>query len=196
MLNQGLEKYLTQEQLSKLKNTSVGIAGVGGLGSNVAMLLVRSGIKKFTLIDHDVVDASNLNRQYYMPRHVGMLKVDALANIMYELDANLSIDKYVLRLTDANIKDMLPKAQHWVEALDDAMSKRTFVEHALEDDFFIASASGICGFGGPPMQQRTLGKLVLVGDFASDMATFPPLAPRVMQAAALQADAIITHILT
>ncbi len=196
MLNEGLKKYLTEEQLRKLKNTSIGIAGAGGLGSNVAMLLARSGIKSFVLIDDDVVDASNLNRQQFMPRHVGMLKVDALADIIHELDADINIDKYTLRLTFDNINEMLPKANHWVEAFDDAMSKRLFVEHALGAGYFTVSASGICGFGGPPMQRRVMGNLILVGDFTSDMAIYPPFAPRVMQAAAMQADAIITHILT
>ncbi len=196
MLNQGLKKYLSKDQLAKLSTTSIGIAGVGGLGSNVAMLLARSGIKNFVLIDYDEVDASNLNRQHYMPCHVNMKKVHAMVKILQELDPNINIETHVLRLDEENISNFLPKAMYWVEALDEAVSKRMFVEQTLAAGLFTVSASGICGFGGPPMQQKHLGNLVLVGDFSSDMAILPPLAPRVMQAAALQADAILTHILT
>ncbi len=196
MLKQGLKKYLQDEQLHKLSNTCVGIAGVGGLGSNCALLLARSGVSNFLLIDDDTVDASNLNRQYYMPKHVGMLKVDALEQILLELNPEIIIEKQALRLDENNINPLLAKAAHWVEALDDAATKRLFVEHTMQNELFTVSASGICGYGGPPMQQKNMGKcLVLVGDFSSDMQDYPPLAPRVMQAAAMQADAMLAHIL-
>ena len=51
----------------------------------------------------------------------------------------------------------------------------------------VASASGMGGYGGPPMQKRRLGRLTLVGDFTTDVLAAPPLAPRVTQAAALLA---------
>ena len=77
-LCEGLGRYLTPEQLRILRQARVGIAGAGGLGSNAALMLARSGVEHLTLVDHDVVDASNLNRQQYWPRHVGRSKVDAL----------------------------------------------------------------------------------------------------------------------
>ncbi len=197
MFKQGLQRYFSSEQLAKLSTVHVGIAGVGGLGSNCAILLARCGVAHFVLIDDDVVDTSNLNRQYYMPRHVQMHKVEALAEILLELNPRISVEKHILRLDEHNTSALLNKATHWIEALDDASSKRFFVEQTLKKELFTVSASGICGFGGPPMQQRALGKyLVLVGDFSSDMQSLPPLAPRVMQAAAMQADAMLNHILS
>ncbi len=196
MLEQGLTKYLSESQLQALSTVRMGIAGVGGLGSNCALLLARSGVNNFVLIDDDVVDASNLNRQCYMPHHVGMAKVNSLEQILLELNPKVLIEKHLLRLDEHNINFFLSKATHWVEALDDASSKRLFVEHSIQNELFTVSASGICGYGGPPMQQKNMGKhLVLVGDFSSDMHDYPPLAPRVMQAAAMQADAMLTHIL-
>ena len=56
----------------------IGIAGVGGIGSNVACMLVRSGLPFLKIIDFDVVDEGNLNRQFYFADQVGMQKVTAL----------------------------------------------------------------------------------------------------------------------
>ena len=65
----------TQEKLSKGR---VAIAGLGGLGSNVAFALARIGVGHLHLIDFDEVDLTNLNRQQYYLRHVGMKKTEAL----------------------------------------------------------------------------------------------------------------------
>ena len=58
----------------KLKKAEVCILGLGGLGSNVAVLLARAGIGHLKLIDFDVVEASNLNRQQYRISHIGIKK--------------------------------------------------------------------------------------------------------------------------
>lgn len=193
---EGLGRYLSQPQLRALAAVRVGLAGCGGLGSNVALLLARTGVQNFVLIDDDSVDASNLNRQHYMPAHIGRPKVDALAEQLRDLNPQNHCLCHHLRLNADNLPNILPKADLWVEALDEAGMKRRFVEACLTVPSFVVSASGIAGFGGPPMQKRMLGqKLVLVGDFSTDIATAPPLAPRVMQAAALQADAVLEYIL-
>ena len=70
-LHTGLARYLSTEQINALRAARVGIAGAGGLGSNAALMLARSGIGNLLVVDDDVVDASNLNRQQYWPRHVG-----------------------------------------------------------------------------------------------------------------------------
>lgn len=196
MLNQGLQRYLSPTQRKLLGRARVGLAGAGGLGSNAAMLLARCGVAHFVAVDGDVVEPSNLNRQHYFPRHVGMHKVAALADMLVELNPAVQVARHTLWLDANNIPELLLQADIWIEALDEAQMKRTFVECALAAGLFVASASGIAGYGGPPLQKRRLGdRLVLVGDFATDIADHPPLAPRVMQAAAMQADAVLEHIL-
>ena len=61
-----------------LKQACVGIAGVGGLGSAVAVSLARIGVGKLIIADFDVVEPSNLNRQQYFVDQLGYFKVDAL----------------------------------------------------------------------------------------------------------------------
>lgn len=196
MLKTGLGRYLSPEQLERLAAVRVGLAGAGGLGSNCALLLARSGVERFLILDGDTVDASNLNRQQFLPRHVGMPKVTALAEQLRELNPAARVDARALWLDAAGLPALLPEADIWMEALDRPEMKRLFVEEALRAGVFVVSASGLAGCGGAPMQRRKLGaRLVLVGDFSSDVADSPPLAPRVVQAAALQADAVLEHIL-
>ena len=200
-LEQGLRSHLTPEQLSRLAAVRVGFAGIGGLGSNCAMMLARSGLKQLLLVDEDVVDASNLNRQHYFPRHLGQSKVLALSEQVREL-GDLHIDARPLRLDARNLPAILALAPIWVEALDELATKRLFVEEALRAGVFCVSASGLAGWGGPPMRRHVLTdkdgspRLILVGDFTSAVSELlPPLAPRVMQAAAMQADAVLEYIL-
>ena len=200
-LEQGLCRYLSPEQLAGLAAARVGLAGAGGLGSNCAMMLARSGIGHFVLVDSDVVEASNLNRQYYFPRHVGQSKVSALSELIREL-GDARVDVHRVWLDAGNIQEILALAPIWVEAMDGAEAKSLFVEEALRAGVFCVSASGLAGWGGLPLQRRVLThqdgspRLVLVGDFTTAVSeTLPPLAPRVIQAAGMQADAVLEHIL-
>jgi len=200
-LDQGLRRHLPPERLAVLAAAHVGLAGAGGLGSNCAMMLARSGLKHFVLVDGDVVEESNLNRQHYFPRHVGQSKVLALREQIREF-GDMDVNARRVRIDARNIQDILALSPIWVEALDDPASKRLFVEEALRAGLFCVSASGLAGWGGPPMQRRVLTRkdalprLILVGDFSSAASeVLPPLAPRVMQAAAMQADAILEYIL-
>lgn len=196
MLDEGLQRYLSPRDRHTLAEACVGIAGAGGLGSNVALMLARSGVRHFIIVDGDVVEPSNLNRQVYFPRHVGMPKVLALRAILEELNPNAEVDARQRWLDRDRIEAVLPKADIWVEALDAPESKRLFVETALRHGLPTVSASGMAGCGGAPMQKRRMGRLLtLVGDFSSDVADLPPLAPRVTEAAALQADAVLAHLL-
>lgn len=194
-LREGLQKYFSQQQLELLASAHVGIAGAGGLGSNAAMLLARSGIEKMALVDDDIVEASNLNRQHYWPRQLGQKKVEALAELLRELNPDICLELLPLRLTRENLPDILLRCAFWVEALDAADNKSMFVKAAVEAGRYVVSASGLCGFGVEPMQKRRLGRLVLAGDYKTGLECAPPLAPRVTEAAALMADSILEMIL-
>ncbi len=194
-LRQGLRRYFRPEQLALLQAARVGVAGAGGLGSNAALMLARCGVEHLLLVDDDVVEPSNLNRQHYWPRHLGRPKVEALADLLRELNPDMRLDTRQLRLTPDNLPEILPACPIWLEALDDPEAKTMLVERALLSGRLVASASGMGGYGGPAMQKRRLGPLTLVGDFSTDVLTAPPLAPRVTQAAALLADAVLEFIL-
>lgn len=196
-ITEGLRRYLSEAELSALGTAVVGIAGAGGLGSNVAMLLARSGVRRFVIADFDTVDVSNLNRQFFWPGDVGRLKVEALRDQLLRLCPEVDIRTHAVRLDAGNVCSLFAGCGIVVEALDEAASKAAVCSALLPNGFFVTAASGIGGYNRPAMSvRRVTASFVCVGDFTSEVNdTLPPLAPRVMQAAAMQADVVLTRIL-
>ncbi len=195
VLTKGLSRYLGREALAKLGALTVGVAGCGGLGSNAAMMLARTGFRRFLLVDFDAVEASNLNRQQYFPDDIGMPKAEALAAHLRRLCPAIDAVALLERMTDQAADGMVARADFWLECFDAPESKRLVAERALLAGKRVFSASGMGGFGGPAMRRRDVGLLTVVGDFASDIADHPPLASRVTQAAAMMADAVVEWVL-
>ena len=81
----------------KLKNASVGIAGIGGLGSNASIALARAGIGRLVLVDFDKVDINNLDRQYYFLDQIGQLKVNAMKENIRRIDPKIKVEAYNLK---------------------------------------------------------------------------------------------------
>jgi sulfur carrier protein ThiS adenylyltransferase len=198
VLRQGLIRHFAPDELSCLGEARIGIAGAGGLGSNVAMLLVRSGIRHLTIVDRDVVEPSNLNRQFYWPEDVGMPKVEALRRRLLRLEPELDCRYLHGELTPESAPALFADCRVVVEALDGAASKARLCSALLAGGFTVVAASGLAGYGLAPMRVRRLGpSFICVGDFASDAdAGLPTLAPRVTQAAALQADVVLSVLLS
>ena len=193
---EGALRCFTAEQRIRLEAARVGIAGAGGLGSNAAMMLARSGVGHLIVIDGDVVEPSNLNRQHYFPAHVGRAKVDALKEQLVALNPDMDVDARRLWLDRENIPPLLSLAPLWIEAMDNAASKALFASAAAAAKKTVVCGSGMGGFGGRAMKRRIMGSLVIVGDMTTDVADRPPLAPRVMECAAMQADAALEWLLT
>ena len=115
--------YLTECERRILESARVGIAGAGGLGSNVAMLLVRAGIRKFVIADFDEVNESNLNRQFFFRGQVGEKKVEALARNLRLVEPDLELELCDARLTGGNVAEVFAGCDVVVEAFDAAESK-------------------------------------------------------------------------
>lgn len=193
---QDLIKKLGEERLAKIENARIGIAGAGGLGSNCAACLVRVGFRKFTIADFDVVDATNLDRQFYFEDQVGMKKVDALRTNLLRINPRLELQTLSLKLDPSNIVEIFRGCDVVVECLDRAEAKTMLVAGLLPHAKLIVSASGLGGFGSSDdiMVRRLKPNLILIGDLASDIDKAPALAPRVSVAAAKQADAVLEFI--
>ncbi len=193
----GLQRYFSAEQLARIQQQTVGIAGAGGLGSNVAMLLVRSGFCHFILADFDVVSVSNLNRQNYFFDQLGKKKAVALAENLRRIQPALDIKIFAERLVRTDWQEVFQPADLLVEALDDAELKAAFVEDFAERGRFLVSASGLAGCGrSDRIRTRKLSRdFVVVGDEMSGIELAPPLAPAVMLAAAKEADAVLEYVL-
>lgn len=195
-LQKGLSRYLSAEQLEKLGAVTVGIAGCGGLGSNCAFMLARSGVRNFVIVDYDVVDASNLNRQFFFEDQLGMEKVRVCKENLLRIDSGLNITVHNDKITAQTALQYFADCSCVIEALDSIEGKKMMAEQFLSDSRLFVSASGMAGWGEPYMKKRQIREdAVLVGDFTTDIADYPPMAPKVLMAAAMQADVVLTHIL-
>lgn len=194
----GLSRYFSPAALSVLRTIRVGIIGAGGLGSNVAMMLARSGIRHLTIADSDTVEASNLNRQAYFPGDIGQPKVQALARYLRLLEPAMQLVLHETTITPQNALPLYSACPLVVEAVDKAATKQMLYQIFAPEKELYVTASGMAGTGASrAMQTRhPRSNVVAVGDFVSGVdARHAPFSPRVMQAAALEADAVLDHIL-
>jgi len=183
----------------KLKNAVVGIAGLGGLGSNVAVALARTGIGRLIIADFDKVEKDNLSRQQYFIDQVGEIKVDAMAENLMRINPDVKVDTHHIRLTAENIPDIFADADVIAECFDKAEEKQMIVQTVLSRmDKPIVTVSGLAGYGNSNAIQtrRISGRLILIGDCESGINSVKILtAARVGIAAAHQANAIIETIM-
>jgi sulfur carrier protein ThiS adenylyltransferase len=195
---QALTELLGEENLAIIQKVRVGIAGAGGLGSNCALFLVRCGFNKFRIVDSDIVEIGNLNRQFYFAEQVGMSKVEALRDNLLMINPDLEIEFLTERIKQDNVKPLFADCDVVVEALDGATDKRMIVEAYMDSGKFVVAASGLAGWGRSDNIKihRIRDNFYVVGDLVSGIAPdLPPMAPKVNVAAAKQADTILSYFL-
>ncbi|MCD8286912.1 MAG: sulfur carrier protein ThiS adenylyltransferase ThiF [Clostridia bacterium] len=181
-----------------LRSASVTICGLGGLGSNVAMMLARSGVEHMRLIDSDIVDISNLHRQAYKASQIGMPKTAALRANISEVAPFAEVELYMARITRANVADLLQDTEMdtdiVVECLDGPEDKAMLCNFVLENTrAFLVAASGMAGDGSPnTIQTRKItDRFYLCGDGETDVQGTVLWGPRVMACAAHEAMAVM-----
>lgn len=184
----------------KLQQSQVAIAGLGGLGSNVAVMLTRTGIGKLKLIDFDRVDLSNLNRQVYDIRHLGQPKTEALSQRLWEINPYIELELYNGRITEDEAADVFYGYRYICEAFDGAEDKAMLAQQVLcaMPDAYLVSGSGMAGYqDADQIRTRKINSRFFVcGDECSDVAKgIGLMAPRVAVCAGHQANKIIQLIL-
>ncbi len=184
----------------KFKKTVVGIAGLGGLGSTAAIALARVGIGKLVLVDFDVIEPSNLNRQQYYIRHIGMYKVDAIKEIIGEINPYVAIDTHSTKVDENNVGMLFKDADILVEAFDTTDAKRMLIEsfHKCCPTRPIVSASGLAGYYSSNLikVRKVTPYLYIVGDEEYSTETgIGLMAPRVGIAANMQANTVLRIIM-
>lgn len=142
----GLLNYIKEEQLEKIQKVKIGVAGTGGLGSNCAFNLVRSGFKKFKIVDFDIVEPSNLNRQFFFLDQINMPKVEALKDNLKRINPDVEIETVYKKITPENVKDMFSDCDVVVEAFDKVKYKKIIVENFLMSDKLLVCVSGVAGW--------------------------------------------------
>ena len=131
-----------------LSKAVIGVAGLGGLGSNIALSLARVGVKKLVLADFDVVEPSNLNRQQYFVRHIGMKKTQALKELINDVNPFVEVETHDIFLDEKNVASVFGECEILCEAFDNVAGKAMILNEAgasLKEKKIIG-ASGMAGY--------------------------------------------------
>lgn len=164
------------------------ICGLGGLGSNIALILARAGVGKLILIDFDRVDISNLQRQQYKFSQIGKYKTEALKECLAEINPFTELEAHTERITKENAVRLLQGADVVCEAFDNPTDKAMLAETVLsETDKYLVAASGMAGMGSANdiITRKIADRFYLCGDGTSDTSVMT--ASRVALCAAHQA---------
>jgi sulfur carrier protein ThiS adenylyltransferase len=187
-------------RFSEIKNNlgrfRVGIAGAGGLGSNCAVALARSGVGTIVIADYDTVEACNLNRQYFFTDQIGKIKTVALKENLSRINPETNVVVYQKKLDRSNITEIFSGCDVIVEAFDSAEMKKMLIEtiQTMMPGIPLVVASGLAGWGkNDTIRYRKIDDtLYICGDESSDATDdLPPMAPRVGIVANMQANVVI-----
>ncbi len=195
-----LEERHGKELQNKISSKTVAICGLGGLGSNIAILLARAGVGKLILIDFDKVDITNLHRQQYKACQVGMQKTEALTYNLKEIAPYLETEIHTAYMDERNFSELLQSADIICEAFDNAEAKANIVNFVLSEmpTKYIVAASGMAGLDSAnSIKTRKVSKyFYLCGDEKSDAKDGIGLvASRVSVCASHQAHMVLRIIL-
>ena len=197
---EAMDKRFSTEIYNKLKKAEVAVAGLGGIGSNTAVSLARSGIGHIHLVDFDTVDLTNLNRQAYTIEHLGRLKTEALKELLLNINPYLNITTETVKVTEENAVEIFKCYPIVCEAFDNPDNKAILVNTLLANckDMKIVSSSGMAGYESSNKieTKRIMKNLYLCGDRVTDAyAGIGLMAGRVNICAGHEANMVIRLIL-
>lgn len=175
-----------------VNNLKVGIAGCGGIGSNVAYHLVRSGVINLKFGDFDKIEKSNLNRQFFFYNQIGLYKSEELAKNLAEINPDGEYNFEIIKFTRENIKIFFKDVDIIVEAFDKKEEKIMLIEELLPTGKIIVSASGI---GGSEVQKIKIKEIsenfIIVGDFETDTDFYTTYSHKVNAVSCIMTEIIL-----
>lgn len=138
------EMLLGEQAMDKLANSHVAIFGIGGVGGYVCEALARSGVGHFTLIDHDVVSPTNLNRQIIATMDtIGKYKVDVMKERILSINPNAKVEtKNIFYLPETEEQFEFSKYDYVVDAVDTVKAKISLIVKCKETDTPIICSMG------------------------------------------------------
>lgn len=192
MYQEALRERNGSDRQEKIFQACVGIAGLGGLGSAIALSLARAGVGKLILADFDKVDLSNVHRQQYTLGDVGEYKTKALKKHLEEVNPFGCYECHCVRLNQKNIKEIFRECMIICEAFDSPGEKAMLTETVLADmrDTWLVGGSGMAGFESANSIRTVhpMRKFFLCGDQTRGIETGEGLtAPRVLVCAGHEA---------
>lgn len=179
-----------------LSQFRVGIAGAGGLGSNCAVALARSGIGTLVISDFDIIEPANLNRQYYFTSQVGIMKSTALKENISRINPDVTVIAHTEKLDSSNIPEIFAGCDVVVEAFDRDDMKQMLIETIITEmpGIPVVVGSGLAGWGNSESIQfrKADDTIYICGDESTQAGDdLPPMAPRVGMVANMQANTVV-----
>jgi sulfur carrier protein ThiS adenylyltransferase len=184
----------------KMKEPTIGIAGAGGLGSNIAISLARTGIGRIIIADFDIIEPSNLNRQAFYLDQVGKVKVLALKENIKRINPYIKVVTHHKRVNAKNVISIFKEVDILIEAFDNPIEKTKLI-NAFSKKFpckNIIMASGLAGYEPSNwIKTRKIGDyLYIVGDMKTEADIKKgTMSPRVGIAAHHQANLAVRLIM-
>ena len=184
----------------RLQDATVGVMGLGGLGSAVAVALARMGIGRLFIADFDLVEPTNLNRQQYFVDQVGFKKTEALKGNLARINPYVQVEIIDERLTEDSVPLLFGGVNALVECFDDPVMKAASLRAVLQHlpGIFYVCASGMAGYGNNNIikTRKLYPGVFMVGDEESAAAPGQGLmAARVGIAAHHQANQVVRLLL-
>jgi adenylyltransferase/sulfurtransferase len=149
-----LERYKRQimsfgeEGQERLKKSHIFIAGAGGLGSPVSIYLAVAGVGTITIVDMDVVDQTNLNRQIlHFDRDIGRKKTASAEEKLQELNPDITINAIDVKIDESNAAKIIGRADGIVDAMDNYPTRYLLNDVAIAKQIPLFHG-GIRGFYG------------------------------------------------
>lgn len=138
-----IKKVIGINNFNRIKNTSVMIVGIGGVGGSCLEVLARSGIGKIIIIDYDKFEESNLNRQILSLRdNIGDYKVDVAKNRIKLINPLCDIITYKEKVDENFLKNFNDSPDYIIDACDDINAKVLLVKYAIKNNIKIISCCG------------------------------------------------------
>lgn len=141
---QRTELVIGKDKLNKLKNSHVLICGIGGVGSYALEALGRIGIGKITIVDKDVVDITNINRQIIATLdNVGNNKVDEAKKRINSINPTIEVKAIKENITTENIHEIINSSYDYViDAIDSVDAKIAIIESCKDLNIQVISSMG------------------------------------------------------
>jgi len=132
----------------RLKKAHIFIAGAGGLGSPVSIYLAVAGVGTITIVDMDVVDLTNLNRQIlHFDRDIGKKKTASAEDKLQALNPDITVNAIDVRIDASNAVKLVGKADGIVDAMDNFQTRYLLNDAAIANEIPLFHG-GIRGFYG------------------------------------------------
>lgn len=182
--------------LQTIPQVSIAVAGAGGIGSNLCVLLTRLGFVNLLVVDFDAIEFTNLNRQHYTTHDVKKAKVEALKEYIEAINPLCNITVINTKVTPHNQHELFKDYEIVCEAFDDPHEKSMLFYERIKEDKFIIGCSGMAGPWLSSMHVKRLGeKAFMCGDFGTDsIEESGIMAHKVVHCATLMAECVLNII--